>query len=99
MSKQINYIEYKATKPDGGIVYSEASQIVLPPECYKYIKIEQINHYMSGDTRTFTLHEQTAFEVERYFRSGGDTPANYLPVYDQTTDGDYSQWLVSNNMD
>lgn len=99
MAKQINYIEFKATRPDGTIVYSEATQIVLPPESYKYVKIEQINNYMDGSIETFLIGERSAFEVERFMRSGGDIRANYLPQYDPETDGDYSDWLVSNNMD
>lgn len=102
MSKTINYIEYKATKPDGTVDYSEVTKILLPPECYAYTKIEQINHYMSGTTETFILHKQTAFQVERYFRTTDGSGQAYnspVPPYNPETDGDYTSWLMTNNID
>lgn len=51
----LDYIEYKATKPSGEVVYSEATQIVLPPLADQYQTIEQINHYENGGTKIFTV--------------------------------------------
>lgn len=51
----LDYFEFKATRPNGEVVYSEATQTVLPPLCDQFETIEQINHYTNGEQQTFTV--------------------------------------------
>lgn len=51
--KTADYIEYIGTKPDGTVFESQATQMLLPPECDKYQTIKVIVHYIDGSEYTY----------------------------------------------
>ena len=54
---QLDYFEYKITKHNGEVFYSDATQHALPPLIDTYKTVEELRHHTNGAMTTELLRE------------------------------------------